>query len=79
RAGVSQHLGDLSDAGIQAQWREALRVIQSIYDFTPERIVCDAHPVYVYSPWSSEMRLQTETVLHHHAHSAACLAEHGWP
>ncbi|ECJ2286288.1 hydrogenase maturation protein [Salmonella enterica subsp. arizonae] len=79
QAVVSQHLGDLSDDGIQAQWREALRLIQSIYDFTPERIVCDAHPGYVSSQWASEMCLPIETVLHHHAHAAACLAEHGWP
>ncbi|HCM1959474.1 TPA: carbamoyltransferase HypF [Salmonella enterica subsp. houtenae serovar 43:z4,z23:-] len=79
QAVVSQHLGDLSDDGIQAQWREALRLIQSIYDFTPECIVCDAHPGYVSSQWASEMCLPTETVLHHHAHAAACLAEHGWP
>lgn len=79
QAVVSQHLGDLSDDGIQAQWREALRLIQSIYDFTPERIVCDAHPGYVSSRWASEMRLPTGAVLHHHAHAAACLAEHGWP
>ncbi|MCB2242463.1 carbamoyltransferase HypF [Salmonella enterica] len=79
QAVVSQHLGDLSDDGIQAQWREALRLIQSIYDFTPERIVCDAHPGYVSCQWASEMCLPTETVLHHHAHAAACLAEHGWP
>ncbi|EAX8240144.1 carbamoyltransferase HypF [Salmonella enterica] len=79
QAVVSQHLGDLSDDGIQAQWREALRLIQSIYDFTPERIVCDAHPGYVSSQWASEMCLPAETVLHHHAHAAACLAEHGWP
>ncbi|ECG1030406.1 carbamoyltransferase HypF [Salmonella enterica subsp. salamae] len=79
QAVVSQHLGDLSDDGIQAQWREALRLIQSIYDFTPERIICDAHPGYVSSQWASEMCLPTETVLHHHAHAAACLAEHGWP
>lgn len=79
QAVVSQHLGDLSDDGIQAQWREALRLIQSIYDFTPEHIVCDAHPGYVSSQWASEMCLPTETVLHHHAHAAACLAEHGWP
>ncbi|QRG80064.1 carbamoyltransferase HypF [Citrobacter sp. R56] len=76
---ISQHLGDLSDDGIQHQWRDALRLIQSIYDFTPQRIVCDAHPGYVSSQWASEMNLPTEIVLHHHAHAAACLAEHGWP
>ena len=25
------------------------------------------------------MNLPTQTVLHHHAHAAACLAEHHWP
>ncbi|EGT0650260.1 carbamoyltransferase HypF [Citrobacter braakii] len=78
QAVISQHLGDLSDDGIQQQWRDALRLIQNIYDFTPQRIVHDAHPVYVSSQWASEMNLPTETVLHHHAHAAACLAEHGW-
>ena len=79
RAVISQHLGDLSDDGIQNQWREALRLIQNIYDFTPQRIVRDAHPGYVSSQWASEMNLPTDVVLHHHAHAAACLAEHGWP
>ncbi|WET41613.1 carbamoyltransferase HypF [Citrobacter enshiensis] len=78
QAVLSQHLGDLSDEGIQTQWRDALRLIQSIYDFTPQRIVCDAHPGYVSSQWASEMNLPTEIVLHHHAHAASCLAEHGW-
>ncbi|HCB1918014.1 TPA: carbamoyltransferase HypF [Citrobacter braakii] len=78
QAVISQHLGDLSDDGIQQQWRDALRLIQNIYDFTPQRIVHDAHPGYVSSQWASEMNLPTETVLHHHAHAAACLAEHGW-
>lgn len=79
QAVISQHLGDLSDDGIQQQWCDALRLIQNIYDFTPQRIVHDAHPGYVSSQWASEMNLPTETVLHHHAHAAACLAEHGWP
>ncbi|WP_436858664.1 carbamoyltransferase HypF [Citrobacter tructae] len=79
QAVISQHLGDLSDDGIQNQWREALRLIQNIYDFTPQRIVRDAHPGYVSSQWASEMNLPTDVVLHHHAHAAACLAEHGWP
>ena len=79
QAVISQHLGDLSDDGIQNQWREALRLIQNIYDFTPQRIVHDAHPGYVSSQWASKMNLPTEIVLHHHAHAAACLAEHGWP
>lgn len=79
QAVISQHLGDLSDEGIWHQWRDALRLIQNIYDFTPQRVVRDAHPGYVSGQWASEMSLPTEIVLHHHAHAAACLAEHNWP
>lgn len=41
QAVLSQHLGDLSDDGIQMQWREALRLMQNIYDFTPQYVVHD--------------------------------------
>ncbi|MGS6161310.1 hypothetical protein ACVGWB_05125, partial [Enterobacter mori] len=29
--------------------------------------------------WAQAQALPVETVLHHHAHAAACLAENGWP
>ncbi len=48
-------------------------------DFTPQYVVHDVHPGYVSSQWASEMNMPTRTVLHHHAHAAACLAEHQWP
>ena len=54
QAVLSQHLGDLSDDGIQMQWREALRLMQNIYDFTPQYVVHDAHPGYVSSQWARE-------------------------
>ncbi|XNM60208.1 hypothetical protein ACLK1T_19645 [Escherichia coli] len=55
------------------------RLMQNIYDFTPQYVVHDAHAGYVSSQWAREMNLPTQTVLHHHAHAAACLAEHQWP
>jgi len=45
------------------QWREALRLMQNIYDFTPQYVVHDAHPGYVSSQWAREMNLPTQTVL----------------
>ncbi|HCT4796718.1 TPA: carbamoyltransferase HypF [Enterobacter hormaechei] len=79
QAVLSQHFGDLSDEGVEAQWRSALSTMQDIYAFQPERVVCDAHPGYHARQWARAQALPVETVLHHHAHAAACLAENGWP
>lgn len=79
RAVLSQHFGDLGDEGVEAQWREALHLMQDIYAFTPQRVVADAHPGYRASQWAASLTLPVDNVLHHHAHAAACLAEHGWP
>ncbi|MEH0887768.1 carbamoyltransferase HypF [Enterobacter sp. UNJFSC 003] len=79
QAVLSQHFGDLSDEGVEGQWRAGLSVMQDIYAFKAERVVCDAHPGYHARQWAQEQALPVETVLHHHAHAAACLAENGWP
>jgi hydrogenase maturation protein HypF len=76
---LSQHLGDLSEDGVEAQWRKALALMQSIYAFAPERVVVDAHAGYRSVQWGQALGLPCEVVLHHHAHAAACMAEHGWP
>lgn len=79
QAVMSQHFGDLGDEGVEAQWRQALDLMQSIYNVSPRQIICDAHPGYRSSQWAAESGLPVTQVLHHHAHAAACLAEHGWP
>lgn len=76
---LSQHFGDLTDEGVETQWRNALRLMQTIYDFTPQQVVADAHTGYRATHWAQETGLSQHIVLHHHAHIAATLAEHGWP
>lgn len=76
---LSQHFGDLGEEGVEGQWRQALHLMQEIYAFTPQRVVADAHPGYRASQWAASLALPVEHVLHHHAHAAACLAEHRWP
>lgn len=76
---LSQHLGDLSEEGVEAQWQKALALMQSIYDFKPQKAVVDAHPGYRSAQWGKALGLPCEEVFHHHAHAAACMAEHGWP
>ncbi|ELY3433943.1 carbamoyltransferase HypF [Cronobacter sakazakii] len=76
---LSQHLGDLSNPQTEAQWRTALALFRDIYDFHPQQLVVDAHTGYRSSALGEATGLPVKRVLHHHAHIAACLAEHRWP
>ncbi len=79
QAVLSQHFGDLGDEGVEQQWNQARRLMQAVYGFNPSLVVSDAHPGYRSTQWADSLALPVERVLHHHAHAAACLAEHGWP
>lgn len=80
---LSQHLGDLADSDIAQQQQQLLALFGQIYHFTPQVVVVDAHPAYVShqvgTQWAVQRDIPCVAVLHHHAHLAACLAEHGWP
>lgn len=79
QAVLSQHLGDLSEEGVAHQRQKTLDLMCQTYDFAPQFVVTDAHPGYRSARLGREMGLPVREVLHHHAHAAACLAEHGWP
>ncbi|MBW7984633.1 hydrogenase maturation carbamoyltransferase HypF [Enterobacillus tribolii] len=83
RAVLSQHLGDVADERVLRQYDATWALFRQIYDFTPEQWVCDAHPGYVTHRLTQERArregVPCHTVLHHHAHLAACMAEYGIP
>jgi len=83
RAIVSQHIGDLEDAATHADYRANLALYADLFRFPPDIVAVDAHPDYHSTQWgealAGERKLPIARVLHHHAHVAAVLAEHGVP
>ena len=77
----SQHLGDLENLTGLEFFKESLEHLMRTFEIEPETVVHDLHPGYLSTgwakDWAAERGLRTIGVQHHHAHVAACMAEHG--
>jgi len=74
---LSSHLGDLAGELSHRAFRADLELYLAMLGTRPELVACDLHPDYLASRWAREQDLDLIEVQHHHAHAAACLAEHG--
>ena len=76
----SQHLGDLENLTSLEFFRESLAHLMHTFEIEPEFVVHDMHPGYLSTTWArqwaEERNLPLIAVQHHHAHIAACMAEH---
>ncbi len=78
RAWVSHHIGDLSNYETLRSFTDGIEHFQRLFAVVPEVIVHDLHPEYLSTKYALDLDgVQTIGVQHHHAHVAACLAEHG--
>lgn len=78
RAWVSHHVGDLRNAETLAAFREGIAHFQRLFAVRPELVVHDLHPDYLSTSYAlARDGVELLAVQHHHAHLAACLAEHG--
>jgi hydrogenase maturation protein HypF len=77
----SQHIGDLQNLAGMDFLESALAHLQKTFDVQPECVVHDLHPEYLSTQWARERAnncgISRIAVQHHHAHIAACMAEHG--
>jgi hydrogenase maturation protein HypF len=77
----SQHLGDLENLTGLDFFRESLAHLMHTFEIEPKTVVHDLHPGYLSTSWAKEWAKEhgkrVIAVQHHHAHIAACMAEHG--
>jgi hydrogenase maturation protein HypF len=78
RAWVGHHIGDLQNLETLTSFRDGIAHFEELFAVTPEVVAHDLHPDYLSTGYALEREgVQLVGVQHHHAHLAACLAEHG--
>jgi hydrogenase maturation protein HypF len=77
RAWVSQHVGDLDDWETLRSYEECIDHFRGLFAIEPRVVAHDLHPDYRSTAFALDMDgVEHVGVQHHHAHLAACLAEH---
>jgi hydrogenase maturation protein HypF len=78
RAWVGHHIGDLENFETLTSFTEGIEHFLRLFAVEPECVVHDMHPEYLSTKYALEREgVKLLAVQHHHAHLAACLAEHG--
>lgn len=77
RAVMSPHIGDLDHEGAARLWRRSVEDLLGLHGLAPVAAAADGHPEYASTRGAAEWGVSVERVQHHHAHIAACMAEHG--
>lgn len=77
QAFLSQHIGDLKNELTFDTFRQTIEQLRDILEIQPTMVACDLHPDYLSTRYAQACGLPVLTVQHHHAHMAACMAEHG--
>jgi hydrogenase maturation protein HypF len=73
---LSPHLGDLDSPPAYRAFATDLELYLQMLGIEPEVVAYDLHPEYLSTKWALEQETKLVGVQHHHAHAAACLAEH---
>ncbi len=78
RAWVGHHIGDLEHYSTLRAFRDGVEHFERLFAVSPRLVAHDLHPDYLSTAYALEREgVEHIGVQHHHAHLAACLAEHG--
>jgi hydrogenase maturation protein HypF len=78
---LSHHIGDMENYETLQSFEQGVEHFEKLFRVKPEAIAHDLHPNYLATRYALE-RAENEgipaiAIQHHHAHIAACMAEHG--
>ncbi|HID50671.1 MAG TPA: carbamoyltransferase HypF, partial [Anaerolineae bacterium] len=80
---LSQHIGDLENYETLQSFEEGIAHFERLFRVQPELVAYDLHPDYLATRYAlaraEREGLTAVPIQHHHAHIAACMAEHGLP
>jgi hydrogenase maturation protein HypF len=78
---LSHHIGDMENYETLQSFEKGVEHFEKLFRVKPEAIAYDLHPNYLSTRYALQRaegaNLPTIGVQHHHAHIAACMAEHG--
>ena len=78
---LSHHIGDMENYETLKSYEQGVEHFERLFRVKPEAIAYDLHPNYLATRYALERaereNIPTIGVQHHHAHIAACMAEHG--
>jgi hydrogenase maturation protein HypF len=78
---LSHHIGDMENYETLQSFEQGVEHFEKLFRVKPEAIAHDLHPNYLATRYALERAeregLPAIAVQHHHAHIAACMAEHG--
>lgn len=80
---LSHHIGDMENYETLRAFEDGVDHYERLFRVKPEILAYDLHPDYMATRYAlaraEQEDLPAEGVQHHHAHIAACMAEHGVP
>ena len=78
---LSHHIGDMENYETLQSFEQGIEHFEKLFRVTPKAIAYDLHPNYLATRYALQRAeqddLPTISIQHHHAHIAACMAEHG--
>lgn len=75
---LSHHIGDMENAETYESFEQGIEHLSRLFRVKPEVVAYDLHPNYFSTQYALRLpALRRVPVQHHHAHIAACMADHG--